>query len=509
MSNKIFKNVGIILGCSIIAKILSYIWEAVLAAYIGVTDQADAFYMVTSVFGVLYPILDLGIWKVFLPAYKSRLVKKQETKAEELANISITFFFLLSVALVALLIFLTKPLVMIVAPGFDAEKKAMTVQFLRLSSAMYFLMTTASIIGAMLQSREKFLGSQVREIGTHVSKIIFGLITFRYFGIYAAVAAMVVGSIFRVLIQLPFIDWKWRFKPNFHLGNTDVKSMMKGLPAVAITAAIANLNGMIDKIVASGTVTGSVASLNYGDKLMNVFSGMISVAIATAVYPTTIQYIAEKEECKLKELLRNAISALMFCIIPISLFCFVFSEELVTVAFQRGAFDAMATKTTAGVFAGYCVGMLFIGVSGIITNVFYGYGDTKKTMYFSIAEIILNVVFDITFVRWLGVSGLAYATSISALLCLGMKFMYLRKYVKIGNRKISIEGIKILLISVASCILPYVLTNYAIHMNVYLILLIDALLFGGLFLGLSFLLRVNALRFVGMMLSGKNVKETK
>ena len=90
MSNKVVKNVGIILGCSIVAKVLSYIWEATLAAFIGASNQADAFYMTTSIFGILYPILDLGIWKVFLPIYKTKLFEKNYSKAEQIANIAVS-----------------------------------------------------------------------------------------------------------------------------------------------------------------------------------------------------------------------------------------------------------------------------------------------------------------------------------------------------------------------------------------------------------------------------------
>lgn len=66
----------------------------------------------------------------------------------------------------------------------------------------------------------------------------------------------------------------------------------------------------------------------------------------------------------------------------------MFSTELVTVAFQRGAFDAAATATTSQVFVGYCLGMLFLGVTTVVTNVFYGYGDTKITMDKNVLTLI-------------------------------------------------------------------------------------------------------------------------
>ena len=60
------------------------IWEATLAAFIGASNQADAFYMTTSIFGILYPILDLGIWKAFLPIYKTKLVEKNYSRLNKL-----------------------------------------------------------------------------------------------------------------------------------------------------------------------------------------------------------------------------------------------------------------------------------------------------------------------------------------------------------------------------------------------------------------------------------------
>ena len=507
MSSKIVKNVSIILICSIIAKVLSYFWEAILASYLGVTDQADAFYMTTSIFNILFPILDLGIWKVFLPIYKKKMVKKNEDGASVIANISITLFFVLSVALVIVLLFFSNPIVYIFAPGFNIEKRAITVEYLRLCTPYLLFAAVSSVIGAMLQSHEKFLGSQIREIGTHVSRLFCVVICYKHFGIYAAIIAMIIGSVFRLLIQLPFINWKWRFKPNFNFKDKDIIVMIKGLPSVALTATITHLNGMIDKMVASGAVSGSVACLNYGHKLMNVFSGMISTAIATAAYPTIIQHIAQNNKEKLKELLKNIFCALLFCIIPISLFCFLFSGDLVTVAFQRGAFDSSATAMTSSVFVCYCFGMLFIGLASVITNVFYAYGDTKITMIISIIEIVLNIAFDLLFVNFWGVAGLAFATSISAMICLGIRMIYLKKYIRIGYKDIVKEGLKILLFACIACIIPYFIFNWIFKLNVFISVFVGLIISVVLYFCLAFVFHINTLNFLSSLIGKKIIKK--
>ena len=507
MSKKTVKNVGIILCCSIVAKVLSYVWEATFAALLGASDQADAFYMTTSIFGILYPILDQGIWKVFLPIYKKKLAIESEDRAEQIANISISFFFVLSVALVLFLIFFARPLVAIMAPGFGADKKTLTIHYLRISAPAYFLMATASVIGAILQSREKFLGSQIREIGSHVSRIACLFLSYRILGIYGALLALIVSSVFRVLVQLPFINWKWKFKPDFNFKDKDIVQMIKGLPSVAVTSAIAHINGLIDKIIASGTATGAIACLNYGNKLMHVFSGMISTAISTAVYPTIIQHIAKKDNDRLKTLLHNVICALMFFIIPISMFCFIYSAELVKAAFQRGAFDANAASITTKVFIGYCVGMPFLGVTTVVCNVFYGNGDTRTTMHISIVEIVLNIVFDLLFVRFWGVAGLAFATSISSFICLGIRFQCLKKYIRIAYGTILLEALKIIGISVIACIVPYFIMTKFVKINLFLNLIICMMFSAAIYVSMSFVAKIKTLDFVANLVKKRLGKE--
>ena len=236
---------------------------------------------------------------------------------------------------------------------------------------------------------------------------------------------------------------------------------------------------------------------------MNVFSGMISTAISTAVYPSIIQYIAQKEDEKLRTLLRNVLCALMFFIIPISIFCYLFATEMVTVAFQRGAFDATATSLTAGVFVGYCLGMLFLGISTVVTNVFYAYGDTKITMHISIVEIALNVVFDLLFVKFWGVAGLALATSVSAMICLAIRMVYLKKYIRVGYRSSFVEGLKIFALSVGACLPPYIIVTKIIHPNVYFSLFASITASIVIYMVLAYALHIKTLDFVRRLLRSR------
>lgn len=500
MKSKLVKNVVIVLACSVMGKVLAYVYEAAMAAFLGVGPEADALYMTTSVFNILYPILDLGIWKVFLPAYKTKLSAGEEDKAHVVANNAITLFLLLSLALVFFLLAFAQPIIALIAPGYDPAKKALTIEFLRISAPGYLLMSLASILGAMLQSHDRFWGSQLREIGTHLSKLIYVFLCFRYFGAYAAVTAIIVGSVFRVLIQVPFINWPWKFRFGLHTKDPDVRKMLSGLPSVAVTSTVLHINSLIDRMIASG-LEGAVSCLNYGSRLMNVFSGTISGAVTTATYPEMVGLIAKRETEALRRLLSRIFEILSFFIVPITVFCVVFSTELVTVSFQRGAFDVSATALTSQVFVGYVLGMLPAAVSNILANVFYGFGDTKTAMYVSLLNIAMNVIFNLIFIKLLGVAGLAYATSLSALLCLFLRSLLVRKYVRLNYRDVFQELGKITAITAVCVGGAWLLFVRLLALSAFFRLLLALIFCVVLFLALAFLFKVKTLQIVKAMIA--------
>ena len=504
------KNTVIILICSILVKILSYIWEALIASYLGISDNADAFYMSTGIINVLYPMLDLGIWKVFMPIYKQSLSLHSKKRTDKIANISITLFLCFSVILVLFFVFFAEPLVVIMAPGFSVGKKIITVEYLRIAAIAYLLMAVATVISVMLQSHERFIGYQMRELMNHLSKIVYVILCYKYLGIYAIVTAIIVGGVFRLFVQIPFINWPWIFRFNFNFGAAEIRPMLKGLPSVAVTTAISHINSLVGTMFASTAVTGAIACLNYGNKLMNVFSGMLSGAIATATYPKIIQFIAEKRDKELSYLISNIVAALSFTIIPISMLCGVYSKVLVEIAFQRGSFDIVAVELTSNIFAINCIGMLFWGLTTMVTNIFYAFGDTRITFYISLVHVFLNFSLNFLLFPVYGVVGVAISASLSVVLCFFIRVYFLKFYVKVEYNNILSEIIKIVFISLIAVSISRVLYALILQNNIIIKMFCVILVIMTIYIGLAYLLRVKVLLFLKKIFFSKlNKRKTR
>ena len=473
IGKKVFRGTVVIVLVGILAKITSFIAEAVLAAYLGTTYQSDAYYMVNSIQMVIYPMLSVGIWKVFLPVYKEKITHGLTDDAAALTNQVITFFSIVSFIAVGLLILLAGPVVSVVAPGFEGETRQLCIRLVRISAPMYFFIISAAIYASVLQANNKFLGSQIREVASHIPTILAAVFFYKRFGIEAMAIALVVGGAVRLLIELPFVNWGYRFRPDFKFRSHEFGLILKRLPSALISEGVTQLNTLIDKAMASTLAEGTISALNYGHKLMNVFSGLLSTAIATALYPQMIELIALKKEEELSKLVVKIINIFCLLMLPITFACVLFRTELVSVVYERGSFTAESTALTSGVFALYSTGIFFIACNTVITNLLYGYGNTKTPMYISIANLVINVALNFGFIYLWGANGLALATSLSAIITFFIRIKAAEKYVRLDYKKMILTALKVLLVSAVACIVPRIIF-WIYPINRYLVLSISA-----------------------------------
>lgn len=502
VGNRVFKGTIIIVLVGILAKLAAFLSEAILAAYLGTTFESDAYYMVAGIKDVIYPMLSVGIWNVFLPLYKSHTAKGESELAETLTDKSLSFFTGLSVIVVAVLILLAPAAVSVVAPGFKDETRALCIRLVRIAALNYVPIIASAVYASMLQCHEKFLGSQIREVVSHIPTIIAAVFFYRHFGIEAMAIALIVGGALRLMIELPFVDWGYRYKPDFRFNTPEFALMLRRLPSALISAGVVQLNTLIDKAMASTLPAGTISGLNYGHKLMNVLSGLLSSSIATALYPQMIELIALDKKDELSRLIAKIINIFSLLMLPITLACVLFRTELVSVVFQRGVFDDSSTKLTAGIFALYCLGIFFIACNAVISNIFYSVGDTKTPMLISIVALVLNVALNLVLIRLWGVNGLALATSLSACVTFFVRLWAAKKLVKLDGTVMLITAAKVLFASALACGLPRFLFSL-LSFNKYIVLMGSAVIAVGLYAALVNILRVGEFRDLIYLLKRK------
>lgn len=474
-SKSTLKNIGIVFWVLVLAKIIAFLNDAVLAAYLGTSVEADAFYMVLGIQQVLYPMLSVGIWKVFLPEYKKKLTLTGEKSADLLANKMILLFGGVSIFFAGIIFVFYRQIVKICAPGLSGEGEILCGQLLRISAPLYIFIIVSAVIATMLQCHGKFLGSQIREVVSHIPTIIFSIFLYNRFGIQVLAYSLVLGSILRLVVQFPFIDWGFQFRVTCTRFSEQERESLKKIPEALLTAGVEQINVLIDKMMASGMRVGSISALNYAQKLINVFSGLFANAIGTTLYPQMASLVAENAHQKLEKVLRQSVYVISFMMLPITIGSLFYSETIIACVFQRGKFNVSATQITAVVYNFYAIGLLFVGMRTILSNILYSYGDTKAAMKISLATVGTNVVMNIFLSYLMGAPGLSLASSLAAMLNVIFCFISLRNHLKIFYKGILFEIGKAFIASLVACFISKLTINYFLLKNSYIELIIAIL----------------------------------
>ena len=496
-AGKIINGSLIIIAVSILAKFASFIAESINANYLGSDWRSDAFYTISSIQSVIYPMLSIGISKVFLPVYKRHLAAGEPGKADILANRMITFLAINTAAIIALMMIFSEAVVSVVAPGFDEKTSTLCAELVRISSPMYLFIIFASTYSAMLHCHNRFFGSQIREVVSHIPPILCALLYRRLGaenGIRAMAVSLLVGAMCRLIIELPFVNWKYRYKPDFSFREPEFKQTIAKLPPALVSACITELNHLVDRMMASSFAEGAISALHYASKLNNVFRGLLSTAVATAFYPQMVEMITLGEKEKLTRVVLKILNIFCILMIPVTLGCIAFRQPAIEAVYQRGKFTADNTAVTAPIFALYSIGLLFSACSAVLSNVFYGHGDTKRPMYISIIGLGINIGLNLLFSHLMGVKGLALATSVSAAIGMLIRILFVRKYLCVAWLKEGLTMLKILLAAAASVGAAYFITKPIT--NCYLLLITAVVVCAGIYLLLTKLMRIETVNDV-------------
>ena len=144
--------------------------------------------------------------------------------------------------------------------------------------------------------------------------------------------------------------------------------------------------------------------------------------------------------------------------------------EIISFLFQRGNFTESNTIITAKCLLCYNIAFSFIGLREILSRIFYALKDTKTPVINSVIGVILNIFLNLTLSKYLGLPGIALATTISIIFTVILLFFTLyKKYKVLYIKEIIVTFLKIILASIIVGFIVYniknILINYPLILN--------------------------------------------
>jgi putative peptidoglycan lipid II flippase len=200
---------------------------------------------------------------------------------------------------------------------------------------------------------------------------------------------------------------------------------------VIIGTSVNEINVLVDRTMASTIAVGGISALNYARRLNGFVQGLVVTSLTSVMFPMISKMAAAANTKGLKRTVNEAIASMSLLIVPATVGAMIFAEEIVTLLFGRGAFTAEAITMTGNALFYYSFGMIAFGLRNVLARTFYALQDSRTPMINATVGVVLNIALNIILSRYLGIGGLALATSISAIVVVVLLFITLRR--KIGG----------------------------------------------------------------------------
>lgn len=433
--NQVVRAAGVLIAISILARLAGFVREQAIAAQFGTSMATDAYVVAYTIANIVYLIIGGALATVFIPVFSSYLTAaptpaQQAAGSQSAWRLASTIINLtvLILGLGTFLGILCAPwIVKLIAPGFSSEASYLTAQLTRIMFPIALLAALSMLVGVILNSLQHFavpaLGSVVFSLTVTATVFTLG----SRWGIAGLATGTVLATVFQVAIQIPVLRRKgMQYRPILELKHPGVSRIGALMLPVLLGNTVAQAYVFIERILASSLAEGSIAALNFANKLYLLPFNLFALAINIAIFPTMSAHAAKNELRALKDTTLSGIKFVGLLTIPATVWLLVLAQPLVRIVYERGAFNAQSTTMTTYALIFYVLGLFALGAFNVLHRAFYALHDTKTPVRISIFAALVNLGLSLVLIRYLQHGGLALASALASNLNLVLTFVFLR-----------------------------------------------------------------------------------
>ena len=146
--------------------------------------------------------------------------------------------------------------------------------------------------------------------------------------------AVLAGGLAQLLYQLPHLKRLGLLVlPRLSLRDTGAVRVMKQMLPAILGVSVSQISLIINTIFASFLVAGSVSWMYYADRLMELPSGVLGVALGTILLPTLSKTYANKDRHEYSRILDWGLRLCFVLVLPCAVALALLAEPLTVALF--------------------------------------------------------------------------------------------------------------------------------------------------------------------------------
>ncbi len=407
-----------ILTFGLIARLLNFLKGILLAFFIGATFRTDTYLVAFSASVFLIGIVADALIVSLIPIYHQIDRRDGKKGRFKFTHNLISYWTILGLVLMVLNFLLAPVIVRIFGPGFGPEGYSQAVRLFRYGAPVVMAHVYRAIFGGYLQSQHLFRAGAKGGVANALIYIVYLTLFSRFFGLEGLMITgiLAVGAQAYMLAKPVFKKQGYRYKPVLVIKDRSIIRLNRFLFPIVIGLGINQLNQAVDNAVGSFLAEGTIAELTYAKDIIDLFVGVVVMALVTAIFPVISEKDHRIDKEELDHSLRYSLRLIIMVVVPATVILLVMAEPIVRMFYQRGEFTAQATEATALLLVYYAIGIIGMSLMLLVTRLYYANENTIIPIFIAAFAIILNLIFDVVFVLLMGPGGIALGSSISVII---------------------------------------------------------------------------------------------
>jgi putative peptidoglycan lipid II flippase len=447
------------------SRVLGLLRDMLFAGLFGGSRWMDCFNLAFRVPNLLRDLFAEGaLSQAFVTTFSKKLKSDGDAPAWELANkmMTLTAVFMSGISLLGIL---AAPWIVEILTAFsksgtavrnyDPYELELMVTMVRIMYPFILLLSLAALVMGMLNAKNVFgipaLSSCFFNLGSMIGGALIGYWMDSSWGPRSLIGfsfGVVIGGMAQLVCQFPALRAAgYRYVADFHWRDSGVRQTLKLMGPAVISASVVQVNVVVNSMFAYGVGPGAVSWLSYAFRLMQLPIGVFGVAVATVTLPALSRAAVGGISADFRPTLAKGLRLVAFLVLPSTLGLVLLAGPIVSVLYERGAFDAVDRIQTAAALRAYGYGLLCYAWLKVLQPAFYAIDKRWLPMMVSFFTLGLNLGFNWFFVfvmKW-GHESLALTTSITASVNFLVLFIAMRKFAgDIGTRDLLVMLTKLL-----------------------------------------------------------------
>jgi len=438
---QLLKSTAKVGTATITSRILGFIRDMVLARYFGASAETDAFFLAFKIPNFMRRLFAEGSFSLaFVPVLSEvRATGDRQALKDLVDHVTGTLAgILLCLTAVGVL---AAPLVLAVfAPGWlieDRPEFGLSAGMLRITFPYILLISLTALAGGILNTFDRFLVPALTPALLNLSLIAAAVFLSVKMDVPVEALAwgVLIAGFAQLLVQVPaLVRLGLLPRPRWGWHHSGVRKILRLMIPTLIGSSVAQINLLLDVVIATFLVSGSVSWLYYSDRLLEFPLGVFGVALSTVILPNLSRKFARQDPHAFSATLDWALRLALIITLPAALGLAILSTPILITLFQYDAFQLTDAEMASLSLSAYAAGLpAFIAVK-VLAPGFYARQDTKTPVKIAIVAMVSNMGLNFIFVGVMLAlafkgphTGLALASSVAAYINAGLLYRGLRK----------------------------------------------------------------------------------